>query len=246
MKKILIICVTYHSDKELQAFMESVHRAAERVEGKMEVNLQVADNGKENLGYLGGALPIYNKYAKKYDYVSISNVDLELAPDFFEQLLRVDTKGLGWIAPDIYTAKIDRHENPYMLYRPSKRNFLIWNIIYSSIWIYKLYHKLYVIKSHKKKTLFQTCDIYAGHGSFMLFTKAFVLNYPELHYPTFMYGEEIYMAELIKKSQLKVRYTPTLHIANTGNISTGLIHQDRKSKWSKESLNTIRKMFFIA
>ncbi len=133
-----------------------------------------------------------------------------------------------------------------MLYRQRKSNFLIWNIIYRSIWIYKLYHKLYVIKSHKKKTLFQTCDIYAGHGSFMLFTKAFVLNYPELHYPTFMYGEEIYMAELIKKSQLKVRYTPTLHIANTGNISTGLIHQDRKSKWSKESLNTIRKMFFIA
>ena len=53
------------------------------------------------------------------------------------------------------------------------------------------------------------------------------------------------MAELIKNSKLKVRYTPTLRIANIGNIGTGLINQARKSQWSKESLNTIRKMFFI-
>ena len=246
MRKYLLIAVTYHSDEALQTFMESVRCAAERVKGQLQVDIEVADNGEENLGYLGGALPIYNAKAQGYDFVSISNVDLELKPDFFEQLLNVDSTHIGWLAPDIYTDKIDRHENPYMLSRPTRRNFFIWNIIYSSIWIYKLYHKLYVIKSHKKKTLFQTCDIYAGHGSFMLFTKAFVLNYPELHYPTFMYGEEIYMAELIKKSQLKVRYTPTLHIANIGNISTGLINQARKSQWSKESLNTIRKMFFIA
>ena len=246
MKKYLLICVTYHSDKELQAFLESVRCAAERVKDQMVVDIEVADNGKDNKGYLGGALPIYNEHANGYDFVSISNVDLLLEPDFFEQLLTIDTQNIGWIAPDIYTDKINRHENPYMLSRPTKRNFIIWNIIYSSTWIYRLYHKLYVIKSHKTKTLFQTCDIYAGHGSFMLFTKAFVQNNPELHYPTFMYGEEIYMAELIKKSHLKVSYIPTLHISNTGNISTGLIHQERKSKWSKESLNTIRKMFFTA
>ena len=99
MKKILIICVTFHSDKELQAFLESVHRAAERVKGQMMVDIQVADNGKANLGYLGGALPIYNRYAQDYDYVSISNVDLLLGPDFFEQLLQIDTK-LAELIPD--------------------------------------------------------------------------------------------------------------------------------------------------
>ncbi|MBQ8939708.1 MAG: hypothetical protein IJ047_05740 [Paludibacteraceae bacterium] len=243
MKKILLICVTYHSDKELQAFMESVHRAAKVVEGQMAVDIQVADNGKENLGYLGGALPIYNKYAKEYDYVSISNVDLELAPDFFEQLLRIDTRGIGWTAPDIYTEKIDRHENPHMLSRPTKRNFFIWNSIYSSTWIYRMYHALHLLKNKNSK-VYPACEIYAGHGSFMLFTKAFIDQYPELHYPTFMYGEEIYMAELVRAAQLKVRYIPTLLIANTGNISTGLINQAQKSQWSKESLRAIQKDFF--
>ena len=181
MKKILIICVTFHSNKELQAFLESVHRAAERVKGQMMVDIQVADNGKANLGYLGGALPIYNRYAQDYDYVSISNVDLLLGPDFFEQLLQIDTKGLGWIAPDIYTDKIDRHENPYMLTRPTKYNFLIWNIIYSSTWIYRMYHSLYLLKNKQSK-VYPACNIYAGHGSFMLFTKAFVEKNPEIHF----------------------------------------------------------------
>lgn len=243
MKKYLLICVTYHSDKELQAFLESVRCAAERVKDQMVVDIEVADNGKDNKGYLGGALPIYNEHANGYDFVSISNVDLLLEPDFFEQLLTIDTQNIGWIAPDIYTDKINRHENPYMLSRPTKRNFFIWNIIYSSTWIYRIYHSLYLLKNKQSK-VYPACDIYAGHGSFMLFTKSFVQMYSDMHYPTFMYGEEIYMAELVRIAQQKVHYFPTLRIANSGNISTGLINQALKSKWSEESLCAIYKQFF--
>ena len=243
MKKFLLICVTYHSDKELQVFMESVQRAQKRVNGIMQVDIEVADNGQDNRGYLGGALPIYTAKAQDYDYVSISNVDLELAEDFFEQLLTVDTKNIGWIAPDIYTDKINRHENPYMFARPTKRNFAIWDIIYSSTLIYRLYHRLYLLKNKKTK-VFPRCQIYAGHGSFMLFTRSFVEQNPEIHFPTFMYGEEIWFAELTRSAQLTVQYIPTLRIANIGNISTGLINQSQKSKWCKESLLAIYKQFF--
>ena len=243
MKKYLLICVTYHSDKELQAFLESVRCATERVKGKLEIDIEIVDNGAENLGYLGGALPIYNAKAKEYDYISISNVDMELAPDFFEQLLHINSDGIGWIAPDIYTPKIDRHENPYMLSRPTRHNFTIWNIIYSNTLIYHLYYKLYLLKS-KRSNVHPDGEIYAGHGSFMLFTKAFVEKNTELHFPGFMYGEEIYMAELVRKAQLKVAYCSTLRIANIGNINTGSIEQKLKSQWSKESLRAIKHMFF--
>lgn len=243
MKKYLLICVTYHTDEALHAFVESVLRAAERVKGQMQVDIEVADNGKDNRGYLGGALPIYNAKAQGYDFVSISNVDLELAPNFFEQLIMINVSDTGWLAPDIYTDKINRHENPYMLSRPKKRNFFVWNIIYSSTLIYRLYHALYVLKSQKSKE-YPSCEIYAGHGSFMLFTKAFVEQYPELHFPAFMYGEEIWLAELTRAAKLGVHYVPALLISNTGNISTGLINQAQKSKWSKESLSFIYNQFF--
>lgn len=243
MKKYLLICVTYHSDEALRQFVESVHRASARVKGTMQVDIEIADNGQDNRGYLGGALPIYNQKAQGYDYVSISNVDLQLAPDFFEQLLTIDIAYIGWLAPDIYTAKINRHENPCMLSRPTKRNFFIWNIIYSSTLIYRLYHALYVLKSQTSRE-YPSCEIYAGHGSFMLFTKNFVMKNIELSFPGFMYGEEIYMAELVRKAGLKVQYFPKLRIANIGNINTGLINQAQKSRWSKESLQAIKRQFF--
>lgn len=243
MKKILLICVTYHSDKELHAFLESVQRAAERVKDKMQVEVEIADNGTENKGYLGGALPIYNAKAANYDFISISNVDLELAPDFFEQLLELNTTNIGLVAPDIYTEKIMRHENPYMPTRPTKRHFLRWKIIYSCTLLYRLYYRMHLLKSRKSKT-YPACDIYAGHGSFMLFTDAFVNHYPELHFPGFMYGEEIFMAELVREALLKVRYCPSLRIANIGNINTAHINQKQKSKWSKESLRAIYDRFF--
>lgn len=244
MKKYLLIAVTYHSDEALHAFVESVLRAAQRVKDQMTVDIEVADNGEDNKGYLGGALPIYNAKAQGYDFVSISNVDLLVAEDFFEQLLAIDTQGIGWIAPDIYTDKINRHENPYMLARPTKRHFRIWDIIYSSTFVYRLYYRLYLIKSRQAK-VYPACTIYAGHGSFMLFTKAFVEHNQELHFPGFMYGEEIYFAELVRAAQLKTKYEPSLRIANVGNISTGLINQAQKSRWSKASLSAIYKHFFV-
>lgn len=243
MKKYLLICVTYHSDKELRTFLESVHRAAEQVKGKMQVDIEVADNGKHNPGYLGGALPVYNAKAQDYDYVSISNVDMVLASDFFTRLLAMDHTGAGWIAPDIYTEKIHRHENPYMLRRPTRFNFFVWHIIYSSTLIYRIYHMLHLWKSKRHK-IYPSCAIYAGHGSFMLFTRAFVKACPEIHFPGFMYCEEIYMAELQRSAGLTVLYEPALRIANTGSVSTRLVRQAQKSQWNKQSLCAIQKLFF--
>ena len=48
MKKILVIAVTYHSNKELQAFLESVRRAAEQVKDTMQVDVVIVDNGLDN------------------------------------------------------------------------------------------------------------------------------------------------------------------------------------------------------
>ena len=106
-----------------------------------------------------------------------------------------------------------------------------------------MYYVLHRLKNKYAK-VYPAGDIYAGHGSFMLFTKTFVENNPDLHFPGFMYSEEIFMAELVRNARLNVRYCPTLHIANIGNISTGLINQSRKSRWSKESLRAIYKQFF--
>ena len=228
MKKLLLICVNYKSHDALKSFLESVHRAAENAKGTLQVDIEVVDNSEHNVGYLGGALPVYNEKAKDYDFVSISNVDLQLAPDFFEKLTELKTENVGWIAPDIYTGKRDLHENPARLKRPTKWNFLIWFLIYSNTFLYKLYHLLYILKSRKRADS-PSCTIYAGHGSFMLFTKEFIA---------------IFFAELIRAANLKVLYAPILLINNTGNVSTGRVSLKQRSQWSIESLLAIYNTYF--
>jgi hypothetical protein len=78
----------------------------------------------------------------------------------------------------------------------------------------------------------------------MLFTKEFITQYDDLQFPTFLYGEEIFFAELIRAANLKVLYAPILLINNTGNVSTGRVSLKQRSQWSIESLRTIQKMFF--
>ena len=106
-----------------------------------------------------------------------------------------------------------------------------------------MYHLLYILKSRKRADS-PSCTIYAGHGSFMLFTKEFIAQYDDLQFPTFLYGEEIFFAELIRAANLKVLYAPTLLINNTGNVSTGRVSLKQRSQWSIESLLAIYNTYF--
>ncbi|MBR1809792.1 MAG: hypothetical protein IJ776_10460 [Paludibacteraceae bacterium] len=264
MKHILLICVTYRSYGQLSDFLSSVESAAALCPD-VHVDVAIADNTPkeesvsvcddynhisikqyhfyDNLGYLGAAQQIYNHNAAQYDFCAITNVDLTLAPDFFSLLLTIDTNTIGWIAPDIYTISDHRHENPYMLSRPSKFNFFIWNIIYSSQFINKIYNILHKLKRENHPTPSHQ-DIYAAHGSFMLFTGNFISMQPILSFPTFLYGEEIYIAELTRLSALKVVYIPQLKIYNSGHVNMSAIPQTQRSKWSKQSLIAIRNAYF--
>jgi len=78
----------------------------------------------------------------------------------------------------------------------------------------------------------------------MLFTKAFINRYPALQFPSYMYGEEIYLAELIHLANMRVVYTPDLKIENTGNVNTSQLRLIQKLNWSKTSLKIIAEQFF--
>ena len=78
----------------------------------------------------------------------------------------------------------------------------------------------------------------------MLFTNDFVRRYPTLQFPSYMYGEEIWLAELIRNANMQVMYAPNLKIANTGNINTGQLRLTQKLRWSKTSLHIIEEQFF--
>ena len=91
---------------------------------------------------------------------------------------------------------------------------------------------------------YKQMDVYAGHGSFMIFTKAFFLKKPKLQYPVFLFGEEIYFAELMRSYSLKVTYIPRLKVFDKEHISTSKMKSDFYYKCNREAIKYLISTFY--
>lgn len=272
MKKILISCINFNSYNELGKYLQSIDTATAFVRSNVKINVIVADNTvenyqaisteysninvqvfpfHENLGYIGGATKMFEiigeEKIKSYDYVIISNVDLTLDNNFFIELLNIDSSNIGFIAPRITTAKNNNEENPFIVKRPSSLKMWLLILMYK----YPVLFALNKLKYNRKKnsraiicaeTIQQ--DIYAGHGSIMIFTKDLVDNYFPFRYEPFMYGEEVFLAELTRLAKLKCLFSPTIRVYNIGNVSTKFLGNKRKCHMSADSFKYLHRTFW--
>ena len=267
-KRFLLTCVTYNSYEEVVKFIGSVETAARKapdvevtvaVGDNTEVNTQAIDCQSDvmevlsfpyhtNLGYLGCAFRMLTELGRErldtYDYVAISNVDIALEPDFFTGFSTVDDSGIGWIAPDIYTPGRGTHENPFMMNRPVKWHFLKWELMYAVPLLYGLMKRISYSRRNRKPVEVHRVEMYAGHGSFMLFTRAFISTFQSFEYPSFMYAEEIFFAELLRRCHLKTVYLPSLKIKNTGSVSVSVLGNSWQCRNNRNSLRVMRRLFF--
>lgn len=268
MKKILIICVNYNSYDALQSFLESVDCAAKLVTHSMEIHVAIADNSsdiqeieesvypdihieryitKQNLGYLGGARYALSKISKadytRYDYIAISNVDVTIDPAFFSQLETINTMNVGWIAPSIISLKENKDRNPKILARPSKSHLQIARLIYLTPLVYHLYVRLFY--KNRPTPKFTEREIYAGHGSFMLFSKQADIRTFIDQFEPFLFCEEHFFAEELRKRSLKIVYHPELVVYDTDHVSTSTIPSYTYCKYNKEAISFIIKKYFV-
>lgn len=263
--KVLILAVTYKSYDCLTGFLESIDAASRNTDA--EIVVAIGDNTDsdcqkikysfdnisvrvfpyhENLGYLGCALRMLREIcpAEQFDYVAVSNVDIALDESFFRALPDVSEEDIAWYAPDVYTPSRGTHENPFMQNRPTLMHFRKWMLMYSLPLLYGFARKLSYWKHSKSGFCNESRDIYAGHGSFMLFSWNFVKENIDIRFPSFMYAEEIFFAEVIRQAGLRVRYCPQLKIKNVGSVSVTLLGNKWQCKSNKDSLRILRKMYF--
>ncbi len=263
--RIAVVCVNYNSYNELEKYLASIDRSNKGVDG-VTVDVFIADNsnGKEyvvntqyenicveqyyfdNLGYLGGASAVINNLqdVENYDYVAISNVDLQLSEDFFQVLKEKKTDDeTAWIAPQIYSHDEDRDRNPKVMSRYSKRKLKMLYYMYK----YPSLFYLYTATAYKRKKLapkYDEMDIYAGHGSFMLLTRNFFMEYKKIDYPIFLFGEELFLAELIRNKGMKVRYMPSIRVEDMEHVSTSRMKKKFYFKCNTESIKYILDTFY--
>lgn len=265
---VIIICVNYNSYDSLKDYLLSLENAVCFCEAV--VSVYVADNSiskqeidvaqykhirviikqYDNLGYLGGAFAVFNSLEtsvkEEYDYCIVSNVDVTVNNDFFQELKKVEKNDqIAWIAPAIYKERLKKIGVSELSTRPSLKRMQMYSYVYSHPTVYKCFLFLAMMRrriGHNFTT--STKKIYAGYGSFMIFTKRFMNLYAEWDYPPFLYGEEIFFAEIARQHKMMVLYLPNVLINDIGQVSTGRIGNKPKLKIMKESNDYLYNKFF--
>ena len=268
MKSLAIYCVCYNSYSELDAYLQSVVIAADAAKEALAVTVFVADNSDHvqsvalldsdtltlvhfptgrNAGYLGAVQDCMKQHSPHdFDFVIISNVDLRLSVDAFVNLLKIsDLNGAGWLAPQIWSDVETRDRNPKIMERYGRRKLQFLLTLYQHPWLYRLYeHTAYRRKRVTVSGHREGKSIYAGHGSFMVFTRTFFDAVGHLDYPVFLFCEEIYLAELCRKHGLTVRYEPSVKVIDAEHCSTGQMKSRSYCRYNAEAVKYILETYY--
>lgn len=269
-KRVALFCVTYNTYKELDNFYQSVCSAAEKAQGTVTVDFFVADNTEndfreiilkendyvkpivfpfhKNTGYIGAVQKMMghiNVDIDKYDYVAISNVDLIMQE---EALIRLSEYSpdvqVGWMAPALLSQKEGRDRNPGALNRYSSWKIKALRIMFR----YPFLMTIYRATAYRRHKLRFACSegkqIYAGHGSFMLFTREYFLRCGKPEFPMFLFAEELYFAEKCRLNGLTVIYTPSIKLTDQEHASVGKMNRSDKYRHNYDSLSYIITTFY--
>lgn len=268
MKKVLIVPVNYNSYDYLKSYLKSVGEAWNMAKDGCELTVYIADNSTkpedidlsqynlpdlktkslDNLGYFGGALYIINNCVNvaDYDYVIISNVDMTFDKTALKALSELEIQSnVGWISPYRYSEKYNKPIYVEKKARPTKLKMWLQMQIYRSKWMYNFQHKS-ASKRYRNATTIQhpRSTIYMGCGSCFILTKFFFKNYHRLDYPVFLYGEELFIAELCREANFKVIYEPSVKVTNIGAVSTGELPSSTFLKYNHDAIKHIYQRFF--
>ena len=212
---------------------------------------------ERNLGYFGGAALGFELYLRENplpDWTIVSNVDLRPRKDLLERLCTFEeVANLGVLAPAVHSDLTGTNQNPYMIERPGRLRMHAYRIIFRSYWLYLAYE----VAAHSFRRLRFHCSIcpatfdlgtpisiYAPHGSCVIFAREFFRRGGSLRYPSFLFGEEIFVAEQARKLQLRVLYKEDLWFSHAEHVSTEIWRSRKMVKYAQESADYCAKKYF--
>lgn len=172
-----------------------------------------------NLGYLGAAYWLAVRYPVAATWTAVCNVDLELDADFCATLGALEAPPTV-VAPHIVALPSGRAQNPFMLERPTGRHMLVRRLALSNRLTAALAKRRAATRPLATSSLIAR-PIYAPHGAFMLFHRRFFESGGSLHHPTFLFNEEITVAETARRLQLSVGFEPSLRVVHREHQATG-------------------------
>ena len=191
--------------------------------------------------------------------VCLNNDIIIKQADFFDKLIKpfMINKSIGIIGPRIISFT-GIYQNPMrerklfikeIIYRILK-NQILFMITYVP-WLYKYLKLLKTSKqrlSNFKNYLTPKKNVIL-HGSCFLLTESFFQHYEGLYSNTFLYLEEIFLFEMVKKVNLSTYYNPEAHLIHEQHKSASwLFNNDffkvMRSRYKEESKSLFKLLVF--
>ncbi len=203
----------------------------------------------QNLGYFGAAqwaLKQFNPAA----WTIVSNSDLIINDELFlEKLksLKINVR-TAVVAPEIISEISGLDQNPYLITRPKALKMKILKLIFSIDAVSFMYQSLAYFKNsigpRVQVNNHQIDKIYAPHGSFIIFHRKYFESGLDFAHPPFLFGEEITVAENLRRSQLSAVYEPSLKIKHEEHQATGRIPNRKMRKFIAKASRYCADQFF--
>lgn len=254
--KVAIVAVCYNAYDDSVGLLDSIDLAMRTCEF-LDLHVIVCDNSNKSKGLEGlkeklkklkfnyvkldnvGYFPAFFAGKKlldnitgirDWDFVVVTNVDLQFDDSFFKNLKGISiSSDVGVLAPSILSKETSEDINPKIFKRPSKFKLSSLYYGFQFLWFYRFYSWLSVSRAKLRGSKRNTnsyrsyssgTEMYAAHGSIMLFTKFYFNQGASIDYPRFLFGEEVFVAEESRLKGLKTIYTPELKIYDKEHGST--------------------------
>jgi GT2 family glycosyltransferase len=209
-----------------------------------------------NRGYFGGAKWALDQYLSRHgvpDWVIVCNNDIVFdSPDFLNTLLARDPRAQAILAPAVISELTGFDSNPMIVKRPSRLRTLRYRFLLSTYrvawctqWLAPLVrkgrHRLHKGGSSRRNTRTQ---IYAPHGSFVIFSRRFFEEGGFIDDGCFLYAEEFGVAETCLRLGLPIIHDPELRVSHNDNQTTGRMLSRGGYLLQKESLKYALGKYF--
>jgi GT2 family glycosyltransferase len=184
-----------------------------------------------NLGYYGAAQAVFDNTWQNDlpEWVIVSNADIRIpSKDFCSRLARYGST-FPVIAPAIISAFTGRDQNPYKYRRPSAWSMHLKRFMRRTETLARLIESQYSLKQNLRRAgLLGTrlpessspLPVYGAHGSFIIFNRTYFERGGTFKAGTFLFAEEVFVAECCRRLRLPIMYCPGLQVLHSEHAAT--------------------------
>lgn len=209
-----------------------------------------------NAGYLGAAGIALEYFKQAFDnfpsLLVLSNSDMHYTDKKMLSSWANDysqSHHIGLIGCRITSTLTGKAQNPMYRERLSKNHLQRLASIFSYKFSYNLYQTAALIKGKilsgfKNATSSNIETVYAIHGSCMLMHRSLLEIHDVFRDAPFLFGEEVYLAEICRRENLQVVFDPTFEILHQEHQTTGIYKSAIQQKRLATALKLILNKFY--